>query len=359
MIRRSLPVPVFLSFFFSAVISLAAAPSLPELFRKSKEQFRLADYSKTLTTLDQIERLAALPENAKFRDELRPALAFYRGAALAALDRPTEAREQFEIYLALHKPVQLDPATYPRKVITAMLEAQAAVASANPKGSGPVFDADAPPYRPQPSEAGEEWARGPVAALLTREERSRYETLSDAVSRSEFITNFWRARDPRPETPENEFREEFERRVAFADANFSQDEVRGSVTDRGVVFLVLGSPTYVGRKPLTTGDDSSDPAGMSMFSRNDINAALASGRGSTVIWDRMTGPGTKLPTGEANWREIWHYRKDQLPAGVPYQQVDLEFITRKGYGKNVLQRDDKALNTLAIGRDALRGDARK
>jgi GWxTD domain-containing protein len=356
MIRRCLPA---LLLFSAAAVFLAASPSLPELFRKSKEQFRLADYRRTLSTLDQLEGLAALPENAKYRDELRPALAFYRGAALAALDRRSEAREQFEIYLALHRPVVLDPATYPRKVIAVMLEAQAAVASSNPKGSGPVFDAEAPPYRPQPSEAGEEWARGPVAALLTAEERSRYETLSDAVSRSEFVTNFWRVRDPRPETPENEFREEFERRIAFADANFSENEVRGSLTDRGVVFLVLGSPTYVGRKPMTTGDDSSDPAGLSMYSRNDINAALATGRGSTVIWDRMTGPGTKLPSGEANWREIWHYRREQLPAGVPYQQVDLEFITRRGYGKNVLQRDDRALNTLAAGREATRGGRRK
>ena len=357
MIRR-----LFLAilFFSASALPLAAAgPSLPELFRKSKEQFRLADYTKTLSTLDQLERLAALPENAKYRDGLRPALAFYRGAALAALDRPAEAREQCQIYLALHRPVVLDPATYPLKVNTVMLEAQAAVASSNPKGSGPVFDAEAPPYRPQPSEAGEDWARGPVAALLTPEERTRYEMLSDPVARSEFITNFWRQRDPRPETPENEFREEFQRRVAFADANFSQDEVRGSMTDRGVVFLVLGSPTYVGRKPIATGDDSSDPAGLSMYSRNDINAALAAGRGSTVIWDRMTGPGTKLPSHEANWREIWHYRKAELPKGVPYQQVDLEFITRRGYGKNVLQRDEPALNTLAAGRDATRGGRRK
>ncbi|HYK43318.1 MAG TPA: GWxTD domain-containing protein [Thermoanaerobaculia bacterium] len=356
MIRRLFLPILFLS---AAAVSLAAGPSLPELFRKSKEQFRLADYSRTLSTLDQIERLALLPENAKYRDELRPALAFYRGAALAALDRPVEAREQFEIYLALHRPVVLDPATYPRKVIAAMLEAQTAVAAGGARMPRQVFDAEAPPYRPQLSEAGEDWARGPVGALLTAEERSRYETLSDPVSRSEFVTNFWRARDPKPETPENEFRDEFERRVAFADANFSQDETRGSLTDRGVVFLVLGSPTYVGRKPLTTGEDSSDPAGLSMYSRNDINAALAAGRGSTVIWDRMTGPGTKLPSSESNWREIWHYRKAELPKGVPYQQVDLEFITRRGYGKNVLQRDEAALNTLAAGRDATRGGRRK
>jgi hypothetical protein len=40
-----------------------------------------------------------------------------------------------------------------------------------------------------------------------------------------FYTLFWKAHDPKPETPENEFREEFERRVAFADLRFNQDTV--------------------------------------------------------------------------------------------------------------------------------------
>jgi len=176
------------------------------------------------------------------------------------------------------------------------------------------------------------------------------------VSRSEFVTNFWKVRDPRPETPENEFREEFEWRVAYADAHLSEDETRGSLTDRGAVFLLVGPPTYVGRKPLSTGDDSSDPAGMSMYSRNDINNALLGGGSARTnqLYDRMTSPGTKLPSHDANWIEIWHYRKDLLPAGVRYQQVDFMFITRKGYGKNVLQRDASVLNTM----DALRDGAR-
>ena len=85
----------------------------------------------------------------------------------------------------------------------------------------------------------------------------------------------------------------------------------------------------------------------------------------TTIWStvsRVRSVENRIPIGRpiANTQVyIVDDQLRQLPAGVPYQQVDLEFITRKGYGKNVLQRDDKALNTLAIGRDALRGDARK
>jgi GWxTD domain-containing protein len=104
---------------------------------------------------------------------------------------------------------------------------------------------------------------------LTKEEKRDWNVLSDPVSRSEFVTKFWAARDPKPETPDNEFRQEFEKRVAFADKYLVQEEVRGSLTDRGMVFLLLGPPTYIGRKPLATGDDPSDSQGMSSVGAHD------------------------------------------------------------------------------------------
>jgi hypothetical protein len=67
----------------------------------------------------------------------------------------------------------------------------------------------------------------------------------------------------------------------------------------------------------------------------------------------MTGPGNKILDSAANWREVWHYRRELLPKGVPYQQVDFEFITRHGYGKNVLQRDPAPLAALEAARKAI------
>lgn len=52
------------------------------------------------------------------------------------------------------------------------------------------------------------------------------------------------------------------------------------------------------------------------------------------------------------WREVWHYRKENLSAGVPYQQVDFEFVTKNGYGENVLQRDSAAVNTMDRARQS-------
>ena len=58
--------------------------------------------------------------------------------------------------------------------------------------------------------------------------------------------------------------------------------------------------------------------------------------------------GARAPSndGSSNWREIWHYRRELLPKGVGYQQVDVEFITKRGYGVNVIQRDPATLATL-------------
>src|SRR5262249_51742729 len=180
--------------------------------------------------------------------------------------------------------------------------------------------------------------------------------LSDPVARSEFVTAFWKARDPRPETPENEFREEFEKRAAFADDHFTESEIRGSVTDRGMIFLLLGPPTYVGRRPIKTGEDTTDPSGMVLYTRNDVTAVektSGTGPSTNLKIDNMTGPGNTMPDANARWREVWHYRREALPKGVPYHQIDFEFISSAGYGRNVLQRDPACLNALDAARKGI------
>jgi GWxTD domain-containing protein len=353
-----------LLFFFLAG-SVASAASLPLLFHKAKEQFRLTAYADALKTLSEVEVESEKPENEAYRPSLRPGLAFYRGACLAALGREKEAREEFEVYLAFTPNPSLDPGLYPKKVIALLEDTRRNLKRPQDQPQPKPVDESAlaaayrayvqPAERREP-ELGEDWANGPVRCLLSAEERRAFSRLPDPVSRSEFVTAFWKARDPKPETPENEFREEFEKRIAFADAHFTDGELRGSLTDRGVVFVLLGPPTYVGRKPIAAGEDTADPAGMSRFTHNDVvtvEKTMGTGPATNVTIDSMTGPGNTILDSGANWREIWHYRRELLPREVPYQQVDVEFITRKGYGKNVLQREDAVLNTLEAARRAV------
>jgi len=356
----------------SLAIALPAVAESPgELFQKAKEQVKSARWKEALTTLDALDAATRDPGFAAQRKQLDPALAFYRAVSMANLDRSDEAQAQFQIYLTATPNASLDRAMYTKKTMDAFEKAQKMMVRTDEPAPGmPSLATSYRDFRPTDAvltdPPGERWADGPVKVLLTADDKRQWSGLTDPASRSEFITKFWAARDPKPETPDNEFRQDFEKRVAFADKYFVQGETRGSLTDRGMVFLLLGPPTYVGRKPLATGDDVSDSQGMSSVGRHDADIAIAGatagGKSTTSnlnsISDRSSGPGTRMTDSAANWREVWHYRRELLPSGVPYQQVDFEFITRKGYGTNVLQRDSPALATLDAARQKLRAAAR-
>jgi GWxTD domain-containing protein len=60
------------------------------------------------------------------------------------------------------------------------------------------------------------------------------------------IEEFWRVKDPTPDTNRNEFRETFEARVLDADQNYTIRNYRpGWKTDRGKIFIKYGSPDEI------------------------------------------------------------------------------------------------------------------
>jgi GWxTD domain-containing protein len=354
--------------FLASASVYAATANLPSLFYRAKEQFRLASYVQSLATLDAIEKESENPGNEAYRSQLAAPLAFYRGACHAALGHAEEAQKYFELYLTYQPNATLDPSLYPPRVIAALNEARKSAQQNDQKANRPAPDEPAETgsfaaayrafkYDGQTSDgADDNWADGPVRYLLTSQQRSDYARLSTLAERSEYVTEFWKAHDPHPETPENEFRMEFERRVAFADRRLGQQEARGSLTDRGMLFVLLGPPTWVGRKPLEVGDDTADPQGMSRYSSFEAGQALkgSSPSQAAAVLASMSGPANTIPQSEGNWKETWHYRRELLPSGVSYQQVDFLFLTRQGYGVDVLQRDAVALTTLDAAKSATR-----
>lgn len=82
-----------------------------------------------------------------------------------------------------------------------------------------------------------------VSPILTKTERSVFNKLQTNADRAKFVRFFWRMRDPYPDTTENEFQKEYEERVRYADQNFGHySPKRGSQTDRGFFYVVLGKP---------------------------------------------------------------------------------------------------------------------
>src|SRR5437899_6742519 len=72
----------------------------------------------------------------------------------------------------------------------------------------------------QLSMAKADWARGPVQFLMTTDELSQWKAVKSDTEADQFIALFWARRDPTPGTPRNEFREDFETRVQYADQHF-------------------------------------------------------------------------------------------------------------------------------------------
>ena len=86
--------------------------------------------------------------------------------------------------------------------------------------------------------------------IMTKQENKIFRHLPDKESRDEFIADFWAKRDPDRETEENEFREEFFRRVEYANEHFFEGPP-GWKTDRGRMYIYFGAPDRMEQNPMS------------------------------------------------------------------------------------------------------------
>ena len=90
----------------------------------------------------------------------------------------------------------------------------------------------------------DDWHRE-VQYLISAEELREYRQVKNTQDRDNFISQFWTRRDPSPGTPQNEFRDEFYRRLKYANAHFANPanpSHNGMETDRGLFYLLYGAP---------------------------------------------------------------------------------------------------------------------
>ena len=154
------------------------------------------------------------------------------------------------------------------------------------------------------------WIKKDVAYLITDEERKAFNQLKTDEERENFIENFWRRRDPNPDTEENEFREEYYERIAYANEHYASG-IPGWKTDRGRIYITWGKPDSV----------ESHPSGGS-YDRPSYE-----GGGSTTTYPF----------------ETWFYRHlDNVGDGI-----EIEFVDPTGTGEYRIARD-------ANEKDALR-----
>jgi GWxTD domain-containing protein len=92
------------------------------------------------------------------------------------------------------------------------------------------------------------WLDEDVRWIVTDEERSAFMQLSNDEERDQFIEAFWARRDPTPDTPENEFKEEHYRRIAYANEHFAAG-IPGWKTDRGRIYIMYGPADEIESHP--------------------------------------------------------------------------------------------------------------
>jgi GWxTD domain-containing protein len=113
---------------------------------------------------------------------------------------------------------------------------------------------------------------------MTADEQQAWRKVKTDDEARDLMDLFFARRDPTPGTPRNEFRTEFESRVAFADRQFKEGDVRGSLTERGRTLIVLGFPRNLdvqashqsSQSGNVQGFDPNDPTGGRQMAAKDV-----------------------------------------------------------------------------------------
>ena len=124
-----------------------------------------------------------------------------------------------------------------------------------------------------------------LKALLGPQQFGEYVLITDTIESNEWLRRFWTAHDPTPTTPENEFRDEHERRVYHAIYLFGS-HARGGPPwdDRGEVYIRYGQPDErVVRQPDEGGIDFGEPP-PSAGSDDPFKSPLNKAGAATEIW---------------------------------------------------------------------------
>jgi GWxTD domain-containing protein len=133
------------------------------------------------------------------------------------------------------------------------------------------------------------WLDEDVKWIITDEEAKAFKNMANEEEREQFIEQFWLRRNPNPDSPENEFREQHYLRIAYANEHFAAGKP-GWRTDRGHIYIAYGKPDSI----------DSHPSG------GNYDRPMEEGGGNTSTFPF----------------EIWHYR---YLAGVG-DNIDIEFV---------------------------------
>jgi GWxTD domain-containing protein len=154
-----------------------------------------------------------------------------------------------------------------------------------------------------------QWLSEDVVYIISPEERTAFLQLETNEEREQFIEQFWLRRSGNPDLPDNDFKEEHYRRIAYANEHFASG-IPGWKTDRGRIYIIWGKPDEIESHP--TGGTYDRP--------------MEQGGGSTSTFP---------------W-ETWRYRYLERVQ----ENVILEFVDPSGSGEYHLTMDPSEKDAL-------------
>jgi GWxTD domain-containing protein len=101
-----------------------------------------------------------------------------------------------------------------------------------------------------------EYAVGQLKYIIKKEEKKELLASPDSLHLEAF-EKFWKNHDPTPTTSRNELRDEYYRRIRYANQYYSTVNREGWETDRGMVYIKYGEPDQIERHPFEMGDKPS------------------------------------------------------------------------------------------------------
>src|SRR5579863_6149027 len=153
------------------------------------------------------------------------------------------------------------------------------------------------------------WLNEDVVYIISPNERNAFLQLATNEEREQFIEQFWLRRSSNPDLPDNDFKEEHYRRIAYANEHFASG-IPGWKTDRGRMYIMWGPADEVESHP--TGGTYDRP--------------MDEGGGSTTTYPWET------------WR--WRYLE-----GIG-ENVILEFVDPSGSGEYHMTMDPSEKDAL-------------
>jgi GWxTD domain-containing protein len=157
------------------------------------------------------------------------------------------------------------------------------------------------------------WLDEDVVYIITSEERNAFLHLQTNEEREQFIEAFWQRRNPDPDSPDNAFKDEHYRRIAYTNEHFASG-VPGWKTDRGRIYIAWGAP-----------DDKEEHVAGDQWQR-----PMDQGGGETSTYAY----------------EDWTYHYLEGYGGASKENVEFEFVDPSGTGEFHLTSDPSEKDAL-------------